>query len=353
MNQKTLGIVLAVAIIVLLITFFSIVILHDNFRSVKFPHLSTPIMIVAGIPKTVAETNDYDTIFRELKEAGVEGFFPLFLYEETPVPQSTGHERDFVPPCRSDSPAFKAMRMNNVKYIVPGEILYASNDDLPTITEDPLRHLINCAGRKAILGVLSYDEPIFNSITPEQAEKLYRRVKEIDSTIPVFLVNAPLPATITENNTTRPITVEEVSWYFSEIRRYTKYADIMGFDVYPIPQRIAQTISPYRPVDEIADGQVVIADYLRWLKENSGNKPYFITLQAFSYKNLGPVWLNNSTDGAPWPTTPELQEMITVAKRGGASYIVWFGPSYLKTAEDELFWQKFLGVLRDSRVKVN
>ena len=305
----------------------------------------TPIMIVAGVPKEFAETKDYDAIFRELKGAGVDGFFPLFLYEEVPVPKTTGNELDFLLPCNSDTPAFIATRAHNVKYLVPGEILYRPNE-FPSLSKDPLKRLIDCAGRDTILGVTSYDEPFLNGITPEQAEKLYRRVKEVDSTIPVFLVHAPLPAVIIEGNTSRPTTAEEVSFYLSEIRRYTKYADILGFDVYPIPQRIAQTLTPYRQ-KEMPDYRIAIADYIRWLRENSDGKPYFIALQAFSYKNLGPLWLNISTDGAPWPTKEELQEMIQVATTEQASYIIWFGPSYLKTAQDKLFWQQFLEALRN------
>lgn len=332
--------------VVVFLVFFSVVILLNPSRGEEFPHLPKPIMIVAGVPKELAETKDYDAIFRELKGAGVEAFFPLFLYEEVPVPKTTGNELDFFLPCRSDTPAFIAMRAHNVKYLVPGEILYIPNE-FPPRSEDPLKRLIDCAGRDMILGVSSYDEPFFNGITPEQAEKLYRRVKEVDPTIPVFLVHASVPAVIIEGNTSRPTTAEEVSFYFSEIRRYTKYADILGFDVYPIPQRIAQTVTPYRPAGEMPDYRIVIADYLRWLRENNDGKPYFIALQAFSYKNLGPSWLTNSTDGAPWPTKEELEEMIHVAATEQASSIIWFGPSYLKTAQDKLFWRKFLEVLRN------
>ncbi len=327
------------------IGFLGVVFLYNFDGSEKFPHLSKPIMVVAGVPKDFAETKDYDAIFRELKRAGVDGFFPLFLYEEVPVPKTTGNELDFLLPCHSGTPAFTVMRAHNVKYLVPGEILYAS-DNFPPLLEDPLKRLIDCAGRDTILGVTSYDEPFFRGITPEQTEKLYRRVKEVDPTIPVFLVHAPLPAVIIEDNTSRPITTNEASFYFSEIRRYTKYADILGFDVYPIPQRIAQTVTPYR-LKETPDYRIAIADYLRWLKENSDGKPYFIALQAFSYRNLGPSWLNTSTDDAPWPTKEELREMIQVVTIEQASYIIWFGPSYLKTAQDKLFWQQFLEALRN------
>ena len=328
------------------IGFLGVVFLYNFDGSEKFPHLSKPIMVVAGVPKGFIEAENYYKIFRELKSAGVDGFFPLFLYEETPVPKSTGNEQDFLLPCRSDGHAFMAMKTEGIKYLVPGELIYGLGD-FPPLSEDPLKRLINCAGRDSILGVSSYDEPIFNGVTPEQAEKLYRRVKEIDQTIPVFLVNAPLPAVITEDNISRPITTQEVSWYFSEVRRYVKYADVFGFDVYPIPQRIAQTVSPYRHIEEALDYEVLIADYIRWLRENTNDKPYFIVLQAFSYKNLGPYWLNNSTEGASWPTTKELQKMIQVATTEEVSYIIWFGPSYLKTAQDKLFWQQFLEALRN------
>lgn len=303
-------------------------------------------MIVAGVPKGLAEAKDYDAMFRELKDAGVEGFFPLFLYEEVPVSKTSGNEADFLPPCRPDAPAFAAMKAHNVKYLVPGAILYAS-DEFPPLADDPLRHLIDCIGRDAILGVQSYDEPFFHGITPERAERLHRRVQEVDPTIPVFLINAPLPAVVIEpDGRSRPMTAEESSHYFSEVRRYANSADILGFDVYPIPQRIAQTGTPYRAT-ETPDHRTAIAEYLRWLREHSDGKPYFIALQAFSYRNLGPSWLNVPTEHAPWPTREELREMIQTAAAERASYIIWFGPSYLKTAEDKPFWREFLDVLRE------
>jgi len=297
-------------------------------------------VISAGVPKPIAESKDYDAIFAGLNVNGISGFFPLFIYEEVPEPKTLDNYLDFMPPCNKNAPQFEAMRKHNIKLLIAGELFYPSDAPYPKIEDDPMKKLIECAGRENILGVYSYDEPFWRNLL-EPSKRLYGRVKKIDATLPVFMVHAPMPAIVIEQDSNvRPTTKEEVDYYFKEVKKYNKYADVIGFDVYPIPQEIAQTTTPFAD-GLVPDYKVAISDYLAWLKSNGENKPYMIALQAFSYDDLGKQWLNKNTENTKKPAKSELDEMVKIAKDSGASFIVWFGPSYLKE-KDLKFWQDVL-----------
>lgn len=117
--------------------------------------IATPVFM-AGVPKFLGESRDYDRIFQALADAGVTAFFPTFQYQELPDARSLGYEADFLPPCEADDPAFAAMREHGVKLIVPGQGLYPL-DAFPGPDDDPLRALMHCAGEEMIQAVLSID----------------------------------------------------------------------------------------------------------------------------------------------------------------------------------------------------
>ena len=296
-------------------------------------------IITVGVPRPMAETRDYDTIFKELKSAGINGFLGYFLYEEAPEPKSLGYEADFLPPCTADMPSLKTLRENHMQLLIPGEILYPSGN-IPPLDQDPLKQLLACVGLDSVLGVLSYDEPAWrNENLFEASRLLYQRVKEVDSSLLVFMVQSALPAIVIENGVSRPITEAESDLYFDEVKKYNHYADIIGFDVYPIPTDIASLSTPYTRGRLMTDYKTLLSDYLKWLKENSAGKPFFMALQAFSYDNLDKRW--SASESKKKPTPAELADMIAITKDNGASYIVWFGPSYL-TKDDLPFWQDVL-----------
>lgn len=304
-----------------------------------FPTNKNIEFITAGVPRPMAEARDYGVIFKELKNAGIDGFFGVFLYQEVPEPKSLGYEGDFLPPCTEDMPSLVALREHRMKLLIPGEILYPSGN-IPPINQDPLRELLACVGRDSVIGVMNYDEPAWNGNLLEASRLLYQRVKEVDTSLPVFMVQAPLPAIATENGVTRNVTEFESRYYFNEIKKYNRYADIIGFDVYPIPTDIALLSSPYTQGRIVTDYKILISDYLKWLKENSNGKPIFIALQAFAYSNLGEKSKHSNR-----PTNAELTDMVALAHDYGVSYIAWFGPSYL-TKNDLSFWQDVLTVSR-------
>ena len=287
--------------------------------------------VTVGIPRPLAETRDYNVIFKELKEAGINGFLGSFLYQEVPEPKSLGYEADFLPPCTADMPSLKALRENQIQLLIPADVLYTPGN-MPPIDQDPLKQLLACVGRNSVMGVLSYDEPVWNRIPLEAPRLLYKRVKEVDPSLPVFMVQAPLPAAAD---------ITEANYYFSEIKKYNLYADVIGFDVYPIPTNVALLSTPYTKGKLATDYKALLSDYLKWLKENAAGKPFFIALQAFSYDDLGTKGMGVSTVQSKKPTAVELADMIEIAKNNGVSYIAWFGPSYL-TKEDMLFWQEVL-----------
>lgn len=293
-------------------------------------------IVAAGVPKVIGETKDYERIFKDLKVAGISAFLATFQFQEVPEPKSLGFEADFIPPCNPDDPGYRALRTSGMKLLVPGELLYRPDVEIP-LAEDPLKKLIDCAGKEAIFGILSYDEPFFRDLF-EPSKKLYKRVKEIDPTLPVFLVHGPVLAELGENGTYRPITQDEVEFYLQEIKKYNSYADFIGFDVYPIPPDLARNATPYSLLP--ADHRKAIADHVRWLKENTGGKPYFIALQAFAYKDLGDEWLGKKTIDV-YPTREELNDMVRIAKEGGVSKVIWWGQSLIKKSNLS-FWNDVL-----------
>ena len=331
--------IVIVAVIVAGISLFS----NKEMEFVE-PKVVLDNFMAAGVPKYIGESHDYDKIFTELNNSGMKIFFPTFQYQEVPEAKSLNYEADFLVPCTSDSPAFKGLRQYGIKLLVPGELIYNPISDLPPLSDDPLKEIINCAGREAIAGVMSYDEPFWRDYL-KASENLYRRVKEVDPTIPVYMVQGPLPSVVIDGSTKRPITESEVQYYFQIIKKYNRYADIIGFDVYPIPMKIAQVTTPYAGGATL-DHKKTVYDYAKWLKENSGGKPYFMALQAFSYEKLGQDWMLEPTAGSKFPTKTELIDMVSAAKENGAS-IFWWGQSFLSaTSTDINFWNTIKEVSR-------
>ena len=69
---------------------------------------STPI-IAAGVPKTLAESGDFESIFQTLSDAGMTVFLPTFQYQEVPEAKSLSLDHYFMPPCQPLSDPLSAM----------------------------------------------------------------------------------------------------------------------------------------------------------------------------------------------------------------------------------------------------
>lgn len=304
-------------------------------------------VIVAGVPKPWGETRDYRFIFDELDAANIQGFMPTFQYQEIPTPQSLGYEVDFITPCKGTDAAFAELASHGVTLIVPGELLYPPPPaEFPSMQDDPLAALIACAGRDQIMAITTYDEPtLWVSQDPDARADyprlLYDRVKQIDPTIPVLMVHAPLPALVEDAGTPRWITQAEIDVLLADVAWYSQWADAVAFDVYPVPPEIAGIVTPY-DIGTLTDYRTGPADYVRWLRNTMPDKLTGIVLQALPYERLAAPGWEGDLAGSPAPTRCELSTMVRTTTAEGASFIIWWGGSFLR-AEDADLWNDVLG----------
>jgi hypothetical protein len=307
-----------------------------------------PIPIVAaGVPKTLAEAENFAGIFHTLAEAGMTVFFPTFQFQEVPEVKSLGFETYFLPPCQPLNPALSAMLQEKVSLMVPGELLYPQLPaPLPAQEEDPLRALLACLSDKGVYGVYSYDEPVTQGVSLGSVRRFYERVKSIDPNLPVMMIHAPMLADAETLQTS-----EQRAAYLDNVKTYSQYADVVGFDVYPIPQHIAQVITPYSS-DITQDYRLQLADYLQWLQAELPAKRHALVLQGFSYtyqfadgyleENFPPEVLATIRP----PSREELNEMVKVVQ-GHNAQVIWWGQSFIE--EDEMaLWNDILLVTKQA-----
>jgi hypothetical protein len=310
---------------------------------------------LAGVPKYWGENQDYDAWFQELAAAGVTAFLPYSQYQELRQPLSLGYEADFFLPCTYDAPAFRALRDHNIKLVAAGSLLYPGGD-MPPLEQDPLRALLACAGEGMIGAVYSVDEPAYQAITDpsttvyEDVKRLYQQVKAVDPAIPVLMVHGPIPSEIQEaDGTSRPVTQFEIDAYLEAVKKLSDYADIIAFDLYPIPEEIAQFPAPDSGVEKVGYADA-FPSYLEWLAAVAGSKPYFLVLQAFSFERQVTPEIAQTAKDAGFvlraPTEIELQDMACLSYEGGASEIAWWGQSFLIEADSAL-WDSVLTVTQN------
>lgn len=320
-------------------------------RQVKAGAQSDVIVIAAGVPKPHGESGDYDHIFAELADAGVTVFLATSQYQEVPEPLSLGYEIDFLPPCTPESPAFAAMRKYGIRLIVPGQLLYAPGQ-FPPLEDDPLLALIECAGEDGIFAVFSVDEPAHaaqDASDPERdVRELYARVKEVAPELPVMMVHAPLPVEIIEDDgAVRAPMQAEIDAYLQQVELFSAHADIIGFDVYPIPPDIAPVVAPGLGTSPVPYQEAIPA-YLDWLNGIAAGRPVFMVLQGFSYeRQLDAATAQQVADAGfvlRFPSEDELREMACLTVTGGGM-VAWWGQSHL-LAEDADFWTSLLNVSR-------
>lgn len=293
------------------------------------PSRAVPIG-VAGVPRELGATRDYDRIFTTLAAHGIELFFPTFQYVEAPRPESLGFEADFVPPCRADGPAFTAMQAHGIRLIVPAGLLYDPGKPLPPLERDPLAALLACAGEESIFGVLSYDEPAHSGVSPEATQVLYARIKTVAPDMPVLMVHAPLRI---ENGAAGQDAARQD--YLSRVAEHSQHADIVGFDTYAIPTSIARVGAP-DDGNRILDGETAVEAYLEFIKRAAPGKRHLAVIQNFSPADqyapeqlaLFPADLRAQ---ARPPSRAELQAMLQGAVQHGASVVVWYGGAFTKT----------------------
>ena len=298
---------------------------------------------VAGVPMGLGQTRDYDLIFEQLAANGISLFYPVFQYVEAPVAESLGFEVDFIPPCRRNDPSFAAMRRHGIKLIVPSNLLYAPEGQFPALADDPLAALIACAGREAVFGVLSFDEPVHNGLSIETTRDLYNRVKDVAPDMPVLMVHAPL---VIEEG--RHGTQAARRAYLSLVAEQSRHADIVGFSTYPVPPMVAKMGAPGQG-DAVVDHITAAREYVAWLRRTLPEKRIMSVIQNFSYADqFSPALL---AEVAPpeliavvkAPTATELAEMARASEDAGAEFVIWYGAGFTKPA-DAQSWLDTLAV---------
>jgi len=307
------------------------------------------VVLAAGVPKPIAARRNYDEIFAELQAGGIKVFLPFTQYQEAPEPKSLGFETDFLPQYKNDDNAINAMKRHGIKLLVAAEILYPDGK-FGAPSDDPLRKLIAWAGRDSIYAVYAIDEPAHRGLPVSQSQALYQRVKSIDSTLPVLMVHAPILA-----DTEKQLSETERTNYLNRVRQHSQWADIVVFDIYPIPKELAKLTGPYARGLELGYSDL-IPQYSRWLKENLPTKKYGVVLQGFSMANhYDEATLKTIYSALPrevtatirTPSSRELESMVGLARASGCSVIGWWGQSMLKTDTELKFWQELKRVSRE------
>ena len=239
------------------------------------------ILGAAGVPQDLALSRDYDAIFSALEAAGISTYFPNTQYQEIPVPLSLGLESDFLPPPfgTADPSVYEAMRAHGIQLVINAEQLYDPNEPMPSPENDPLQALINAAGRDLIYAVYGYDEPAARGISVAASEALYEHVKAIDPTLQVLQIERNI-------DETDPLlqTAEGREAYLNEVVAHAQWADIVGFDVYPIGLSRG-AVTPYSNGVLVPPAQAV-QDYMIWLQAQLPEKQHAIVLQAFNVLDL-------------------------------------------------------------------
>ena len=306
-------------------------------------------VIAAGVPKFLGETRNYDLIFTELREGGFTAYMPFSQYVELPEAKSLDSDIDFYLPCAPNAPQWEAMRKNNIKLLIPGYVIFdnyfeSMNDN------DPLAELIECVGREHVLGVLNYDEPAgpmwAGSLSKKDLLNIYQRTKNVDPSIPVLMVHGPFYASNIVEGYDEPYPRQkERDKFFDFVKEASTFADVVGFDIYPVPFGLGGGItSPSLNGEQITNIKDTYIDYLDWIKREVPGKNYFTAVQGFNFvkqfeegykpDNLSDSDMLNLRE----PTQAELQDMVDGSLAGGASMIVWWGQTHI-TDKDSNLWK--------------
>ena len=292
--------------------------------------------LAAGVPKVLGEKKNFQEMFEELKGAGITVFMPFSEYQETPESKALDLEREFFPRYKSTDAAINAMQKSGVKLLVPASILYA--DEKANQKEDPLKTLISWAGRSNVFGVYSVDEPALNGGNSlAHCKSFYARIKKVDPTIPVIMIHSSIPESAASK--------KEMDSYLERVKESSQFADIVGFDVYAIPQYLMKVKGPYSGADKILDYATAITEYIRWLKENLPNKKHMLVNQAFCAEDQGHPMLLARLYGDRRPNAKELQDMVRIAVNANVS-VGWWGQTLVKD-RDLKFWHQVLDANRE------
>lgn len=303
----------------------------------------------AGVPYPIGASGNYEIIFTAVMDAGGRFFYPTFQYEEIPAVLTQGNEKDFITACDMKAGPIAAMKKRNIKLLLPLHFIYPNGKDLPTRENDPLQALLACYGRDSIAAAVTYDEPVHSHVSLKDVAAVYARVKEVDDSLPVAMIHAPVTQDrLGEKNVRRT--------YLRNVKTYSRYADIVGFDVYPVPWIAGKILDPQTGVPT-KNPDEAIASHIQWLKKYIQGKQLTVVLQGFSYKdhyapeNL-PDFSREILDQVQIPTLEEMQSMVAAAQGEGIEFIIWWGQS-LKRKNNKALWKNIREVSRQFSDAVN
>jgi len=313
---------------------------------ITLPIRSTPKIIAAGVPRIPDMMSHAHAVFSQLAAHHILYFYPTFQYQEVPESLTLGYEFEFLSPCDQPTLLHTTLRDAGVRLIIPAEILYPVGD-LPTFAADPLRALIECIGRSQIEAIVTYDEPVHREISVHQVRALYERIKQIDNTLPIIMIHAPVLA---DSEGTQDERFRQE--YLAQVKTYSQYADVVGFDVYGVPTEIAQLSGPYAAGTLVSYDQA-IEEYLVWLHDQVPEKGYAMVYQAFAFADQYDPELVQTLPAelvdraSVRPTITDVARMMELARMYGVSYVSWWGQSF--TSEPTETWEAILSESKRAR----
>jgi hypothetical protein len=213
---------------------------------------------------------------------------------------------------------------------------------------DPLTQLIACVGRKNIAAVTNYDEAAMHGMPEAAVEALYNRVKQIAPDLPVLMVHGPITIDKPQfaSNT-------KVQSYLQSVLRYSRHADVIGFDVYPFPMMVAKVATP-KSKRKLETPSKTIADYIGFLNANFPDKKTLLVLQGFAYSDLYErTFLEANVakqlrDLVKAPSLADINMMTQKAVAANVDYIVWWGQAALESTNTAP-WPAILQAARQHR----
>lgn len=288
----------------------------------------------AGVPIDLALTRDYEAIFQQLSSSGISAFYPSGITAE--YPHFVGHdtEADFLPPpFGTATPAiYDLARAYGISIAFSADYLFPLNQGGVDPANSPLQAILDMGGADIIHSVTGYDEAAMNGIDPEMSRAVYEHVHALDPSIKVVQVHAP-------------VTSDDPTAYLQAVAEHGQWADVIGFNVYPISGGELGARTPLRP-DEIVRPAEALGDYMTWLQTEFSHLEHIMVLQGFEVSDLYSEAALGQLDPddlalSREPTFLELREMLIAVAE--ADMVFWWGPSLLDNAASEL-WQNILSV---------
>jgi Ca2+-binding RTX toxin-like protein len=287
----------------------------------------------AGTPIDMAMSRDYNAIFSELADAGMNVYFPTTIYEEFPVKRGFGFESDFLPAPFGTATAelYDLAREYGIKISFSADYLFPLDAGPIDPDNSPLQAIIDAGGIDIIHSIANYDEPAWNGVDPSQSQAVYEHVNNVDPDISVIQVHAP-------------VTTDDPAEYLDSVLEHAQWADEVGFDVYPIGT-VSGIRTPQRP-DQLVSPSEALKDYVDWLQAELGDKKHVMVLQGFERVDLysdemqATFTTQDFATSRP-PTLLEMREMLIAVD--GVDTVIWWGPSLQDTAQGDI-WQDILEV---------